>query len=384
MSIVNPKTAEDFYELLRRLDGSRPADEATIAQSELRSWAVLLSTGRSEIDRAFRQAFPDLSDALIDEWEQTYRLANDSARSLAERQARLRAHELTQKGAQRTALQDTLDATGAIANFVANRRDEVAFAGSEQEAIFQSTLQLGAGDFYDPLFREAVENLYANALPGKNIGQLTRPGRDKSTIVEIGAEWNSADNIIGRDAIGRQVETQRAEFQPPSRIVSFAPGTRVDAEDLNRVQESCVGGPLTAQEDLLDYSAVPAGLACWWFGVDLPVAGTEVVIDSQIDWRDRLIFGVVTYSPNRARLIVPSQANDDEYGGSNITQFNYQISLYTGTGSTGPGVYRGASAAGAGIELFSDTFGDLRMRANLDPSNAVGCLFVTPQLGKRP
>lgn len=397
--LINSKTAEEFYAYLQRLYGRTYGAQAedSVFQRQLRSWAVLLSTGRSDIDRAFRNAFPDLADELVSDWETAYNLPNDTARTLAQRQARIAAHERTQRGAARADLQDTLDVTDVLASFVANRRDEVLMAGSEDAGIFQTTLQLANEDFYDPILREAIETLYAHALPAKHIGALDRLGRDVSTVVETDAEWNSTSHYIGRDAIARQVHTARSEFMPPARVRSFAPGSRLDARDLNRLQETIAGCPLTKQLGLTDYSAVVAGLDAYWFGADCP-DGVPTQLDTSIDWRDRLIVCVCQYSyanAGSAVEMVPSGASDDQWGdnsngGNGDTDVSQNATgfacLYTGTGRTGASVFTaylvGTFAVTRSLEIYSDTSGDLYMSAVADDFYASGIVFATPQLGK--
>lgn len=397
--LVNSKTAEEFYAYLQRLYGRTYGAQAedSVFQRQLRSWAVLLSTGREDIDRAFLNAFPDLADELVSDWENALNLPNDTARNLAQRQARIAAHERTQRGAARGDLQNTLDVTNVLASFVANRRDEVLMAGSEDAAIFQTTLQLANEDFYDPILREAIETLYAQALPAKHIGALDRLGRDTSTVVETDATWNSTSRYVGRDAVGRQVSLTRSEFQPPARVRSYGPGSRIDARDLNRIQETIAGCALTKQLGLTDYSAVAAGLDTYWFGADCP-DGVPTQLDTSIDWRDRIIFCSCQYSyanAGSAVEMVPSGAGDDQWGDNsnggngdqdvsdNATGFAF---LYTGTGRTGASVFTsyivGSYTVTRSLELYSDTSGNLYLSAVDDSFYVSGVLFVTPQLGK--
>lgn len=399
MALIDTKTAEDYYAFLQRLYGRTygSTDESSVFQRQLRSWAVLLSLGRSEIDRAFRNAYPDMANELVMEWERAYNLPNDTARSLAQRQARLAAHEREQRGAARDELQSTLDATGVLGSFVANRRDEILIQGSEDNAIFQTTLQLANEDYYDPILREAIETIYGNTIPGKQTGALDALGRGHSTCVEVDAEWNSSDHYVGRDAIARQVTTLRTEFQPAARVRSFGPGSRIDARDLNRIQETTAGCPLTGGLNLTDYSSVNAGLDQYWFGAECP-NGVPTQIDSSIDWRDRMVFCVCQFSYANAGSavdFVPSGASDDQWGdNSNGGAGNQDVSqnasgfafLYTGTGRTGASVFTsyivGTFSVTRSLELYSDTSGDLYLSAVDDDFFVSGVLFVTPQLGK--
>jgi len=399
MALVDTRTAEDFYAYLQRLYGRSYGsnDESSIFQRQLRSWAVLLATGHADVDRAFANAFPDLADEMVTDWETAFNLPNDSARTLAERQARLGAHVRTQKGAARSDLQATLDATGALASFVANRRDEVLMAGSEDAAIFQTTLQLANEDFYDPILREAIETLYTNAIPAKHVGALDKLGRGQNVCVETEAEWNSTSHHVGRDTIARQVAVARTEFMSGNqvaRVRGFGPGSRLDAKDLNRIQETALGCPLTDELQLVDFSTVSAGLTQYWFGAEC-LDGVATLLDQSIDWRDRMLLALFTFSRDDVGTkvdIVPSGADDDQWGDNStggdgegdVDQSSEIIYVYTGSGSTGATVYRGFHTNDAiNLALYSDTAGDLYMLSTGDDYFASGVIFVTPDLDKR-
>lgn len=394
--LFDTKTADDFYALLARLYGTTygAQSEESVFQRQLRSWAVLLATGRSEIDRAFRQAFPDMSDALIAEWERAFRLPNDSARTLAQRQARVAAHERTNRGATREAVQDTLDATGHYAMFSANRRLEVEQTASEDAAIFQCLVQLAGEDFFHPIVRESIEILFRNSMPAKNIGALDNLEASASSVVEVGARWNSTHHYLDRDAIARPVALTREVYGQRARVKSFGPGSRIDARDLNRIQETIYGSALDGEDDLTSYSGAAVGLLTFWWGADL-ADGVPVLLDDSMDWRDRLMWTHFQFSRDdgATRLaITPGQADDDAWGNDSngglgaedVSQSVNVISLYTGTGSAASPTYRGFSSNSTPrIVLYSDTTGDLYALADGDDFHACGILWVTPDLGKR-
>jgi hypothetical protein len=380
MAILDTKTADDFYALLGRLSGKTYGAQTStsVFQRQLRSWSVLLALGRSEIDRAFRQAFPDLSDALIEEWEQAFLLPNDTVRTSAQRQARLAAHERTGRGAARDSLQDTLDTTGTIAHFTPNRRVDILYAGSEDAAIFQTALQLANEDFNDPIVREAVEILYENSLPAKNVGALDGLGRGWATCVEVGARWNSATHFLNRDAIARQATHTRTEYGQPARVKSYGPGTRLDAEHLNAIQETILGSALDGEPDLLDYSGVTVGLLTYWIGAALAVSPTVNTLDASIDWRDRLIWACLSF--DNTYDIVPGGTDDDRIAASEVQHF----CLYSGTGHSGTN-YEARGVAGGGERLFvNSASGDLEMTATPSAGYIAGIVWATEPLGKRP
>lgn len=399
MALVDTKTAEDLYALLQRLYGRTygSTDESSIFQRRLQAWAVLLATGRADCDRAFRNAYPHMADELISEWELALNLPNDSARTLAQRQARLAAHERTNRGAAREQLQATLDASEIFGEFVANRRDEVLMAGSEDAAILQTTLQMSNEDFYDPILRQAFETLYGNSLPAKHTGAIDRLGFGQSTVVEVGAKWNSATHFLGRDAIGRQVAVPRTEFQPRARVRGFGPGSRLNADDLNRIQETMFGCPLTLEPGMLDFSAVSAGIETFWFGVRL-FDGAAVNMDASMDWRDRMVLAIFAFSRDGAgtrRSIVPGQADDDKWGdvangGDGDTDVSQGIAytyVYTGAGGDGTTQhtgfwYTGTVGASPSIAIYSTAGGNITALSDGDDFSVCGVIFVTPDLGK--
>lgn len=374
--MLDVKTAEDFYELLRRLYGDTygSRDEDSVFQRQLRAWGVLLALGRSEIDRAFRQAFPTLSDALIDGWERVYRFPNDSARTLAQRQARLAAHERTQQGATRSGLQNALDATETTAAFSATRRDEVLLAGSEPAAIYQTTLQLANEDFWDPIVRSAIETIFGNALNAKNVGALSRLGHGHSTCVEVGARWGSSEHFVGRDALVRQVAVEREERGAYARVRSYGPGSRIDAADLNAMQETAVATGLDGERGLHHFEPLQVpGLITRWFGAQL--TDTALVLDRRIDWRDRMVWVCATES--QSVDLRPGESGDNTYG----TLTSTPVWLYA---YTGPGDYRGHSAdtSGAYWSIYASTDGELMLQASTGETfNVVGAIWATEKLG---
>ncbi len=375
MALLNVKTADDFYAYLRRLAGDTYGSQSdeSVFQRQLRAWAVLLALGRSEIDRAFENAYPDLADAMVEQWERAFNLPNDSARTLAQRQARIAAHERTMRGAARDDLQDSLDATGTTVHFVANRRDEVEVAGSVDAAIFQTTLQFANEDFYNPIVRNAIETLYGNALPAKNVGALDKLGPGHSSCVETDAKWGSSTHFVGRDALARQISTPRTERSPvKARIRTYGPGSRLDAEDLNAIQETLLGAPLVGQPNLTTYATQTPGIVTRWFAITPTGGGTPDVLDNSIDWRDRMI--LINVQQSATRNLRPGQADDNKYGVPDTAGY---AAFYSGPGSAGGATYQ---AIFNGSTYHVTAAGVLRI---INGGHVVGVIWGSEKVGMR-
>ncbi len=270
----------------------------------------------------------------------------------------------------------TLDATGITAGFVANRREEVLVAGSEDAAIFQTTLQFANEDFYNPIVRSAVETLFGNALPARNVGALDRLGPGHSSCVEVGAKWASTEHFVGRDALARSVAVARTERAPTkARVRSYGPGSRLDAEDLNAIQETLLGAPLTGRPNLTSYVLTDPGIHTRLLGIEPTGGGVPDLVDDSIDWKDRMI--LINAQWSGVRNLLPNQADEDKYGFGAPDEAGY-VAFYSGPGSAAGATYQGISDGGH--TFWVTTGGDLRVT---DGGVIVGFIWASEKVGMR-
>lgn len=348
MDVIETPSEDDFLALLNRLAGTTygPQTADSVWQRTLHAWCVLLRLGRESIDRAFRQTFQELSDELIAEWEQAYKLPNDIARTVAERQRRVADTELTSRGAARVDLEAALSIASATAQFSGNLADGVAMAAAPEESVFQAALHLTNEEFYNPAIRAAVERVFMRAIPARNHGQLDDTALNAASSVVIGARLSDDDSYFDRDALIRQESVAfvpewqsatsslpRSPGTQPARMKSFGPGTKLKSRDINRIQEGMLASWLNGDgldAEVKQYVDTPLGLVTRWFSYSA-ANNTEVVIDDELDWRDRFLVVHVKFS--NGTDIRPGSGADTSQGiSSTSTQ-----ALYTGPGGTAGG-----------------------------------------------
>ena len=346
MALADTPTVDDFWRLLQRLAGSSygPEDEESVWQGTLRAWAVLLQLGRESIDRAFRQAYPGLSDDLIEEWETAFQLPNDAARTIAERQKRLADTEKNAKGGSRPALDGALGVASDTAQLTGNRADSVAMSGAPEAAVFQAALHFTNEEFYNPSVRQAAERICGRAINARNVGQLDDASAQASSVVRLGARHADPSFYFDRDGLLRQEFLPRLSPLQPSRVKSFGPGSKLRASDINRIQEgmlsSLMHGDGLDTDVNLYASAMPGMVTRWfaWSGANLD----EVVIDDTMDWRERLV--VMHSSHSDTFDIRPGGAADYSQGLAPLSDLHV---VYTGPGSLPAGTtYRAVEATG--------------------------------------
>lgn len=370
MALKDTPDVEDFYDYLRRLFGSTygPEDRVVTAgtdpiwQQQLRSWAVLLQLGRDSIDRAFRQTFPALSDELISEWEQVFRLPNDTARTIAERQARLAAIERTHRGGDLANLRDALRTESAPVTISGNLRDDTIFSGAEDDAIFQATIQLTVDEYTNPTIRQAVERIFWSMAPARNLGDKGLMAEAEKATRFVGTRHADPNHYLDIDSLIRQTSVARKSPLQVSRMVSYGPGSKLRAHDLNRIQEGMMPSILFGDgTKVVDTSGVDAGGVRLWFSYTT-ATGVEDVIDDSIDWRNRFV--VLYIAEVSGTDIRPGQAADDEQG---LVHDVNPLALYTGPGNTsggGTGEYRARSLPSNGSWIYArDTDGALIARS---------------------
>lgn len=348
MGVIETPSEDEFWELLNRLAGTTygPQEADSTWQRTLRAWSVLLRLGRESIDRAFRQAYPELSDELIADWERTYKLPNDIARTLGERQRRVADTERYSNGASCSALEGALGVASATAQFSGNLADSVSMSATPEESVFHAALHLTNEEFYNPAIRAAAERVFGRAVPARNIGQLDDLSMNASSSVAIGIRLADEDSFLDRDAIIRQESVAHiAEWQSatttlpkspgtqPARMKSFGPGTVLKSRDLNRIQEGMLASWLNGDgldAEVKQYVDTPAGLVTRWFSFSA-TNNTEVVIDDELDWRDRFLVVHLKFSDGTD--IRPGGGADTSQG---VASTSMQ-SLYTGPGGTAGG-----------------------------------------------
>lgn len=311
---------QSYLRLLLRLmpDGySQDPDGPRV--TELEAYATALWVGRVAIDRAITQAFQDQATELLEEWERAYELPNDAARTIEERQARVRAAELATAGASKDHVEAALQAVASSAATVVSSRSQVEASAALDEMIYQIGIQLDLDDWDDPATRRAVARLLRRMMPARlhpvpgfrpEGGTSSAPDTEGPLFVTEGAKWGGTQ-ILGQTVLHRQSDTTYEVREPTNRYREYGPLSKLTAADLNAIQDltlmaPCTGdGVITAFHDAgTDMAIVHVSALC--------TASDETVLDDSIDWRDRFVMPVFQQSTDDIR---PGQTDDTTAAG---------------------------------------------------------------------
>lgn len=125
---------------------------------------------------------------------------------------------------------------------------------------------------------------------------------------------------------------------------NFAPGSKLKSRDLNRIQEGMLASWLNgdgSDTDVLKFDLTPLGLITRWFSFAAANV-TEVVLDDELDWRDRFV--VIHSKYVDGTDIRPGGPNDTAQA---LDPLPNAQALYTGPGSTAGGTtYTSTQATG--------------------------------------
>lgn len=344
--------------LLKRLLPSGYAETRPLLD-EIECWAAMLYDGHTLPQRIANESFVALTSELLDEWEREYGLPNDAARTPAERQDRLVAAERAIGGAIRTRVEDALRAISADANWLTTTQADIFYDDltTWPSLIYQHVVQLSASEWASPAVRRASARVVQRMSAARSHFQHGYTDPNEAIVVKVDAEWGSADHVVGRDAIGREVAVTLDRYEQVATLRRYGPLSKIRAADLNAVQDNTLFQRVT---DGVELDAVPgcaAGRIAIAFAVEVP-AGTTVLCDAAASWLERL---VTVWTSTASDDIRPGEVNDEFVGTSTLAQKLW----YTGAGATDVGAAASAFSALLDTDVYlyaDDTNGRLKIR----------------------
>lgn len=384
-------TPADYLALLQRLlpDGySSDPDGPRV--TELEAYAYALWIGRVAIDRAMAQALVDRTTELLPEWEQAMRLPNDASRSIEERQERLVAATRAQAGASAERLEAVLASVAPLASVVANTQSEIEASAALDSMIWHIGVQLDATELDDPATRRSVARILWRQLPARlhpvpgfrSVDTTSSPAAAQSRLFEqLGPKWGTlgvTDPALGRWALRPQDATTYEIREPANRHREYAGLVRLDAEDLNALQDLTLM-QAAAGADVADaYTAAGDDMAIIHFAHTV-AAASVVLIDDSRNWLDRYVLTALRYSDPGTDMR-PGQASDTTIGTS--TGVSGLWSTLDGGAGTPSGDYW---TFATDLHLFA-ALGDGRLwfsNRTASEVSIVGVCVGSPDLGKR-
>ena len=293
---------------MRRLQGRGGyADtEESLRYRELLALATAAGIGSNTISRAGAQAFVHRATELLEEWERAYRLPNDAARTVLERQQRLMAQERISGGGMKGNIEGLLQAflNDGVATLLGAGVDAVGFEGAEEETAFNQVVFVSAATLDDPEQRRMANTVLDRIMPAKGRRQHTL--HDADLLVDsIDCEWASTLNRFDRTAILADTAGSRGSSRTPARHVSYGPRTKLRAGDLNTIQERVCWGNA---ESPSNHSHGGTGGISMVGSIEAPVGTTD--FDETHDYRDRMIWAMAAHSNLDIR---PGEASDFAY-----------------------------------------------------------------------
>ncbi len=315
---------ESLHDLLRRLQGvgGYSTDEDGARDRELLALAHILRMGMESIDAASENTFPAVATELLTEWELEYRLPNDAARTIEQRQARLIAAMSAVGGDDLDNLLAALRQIAASAFPIKLNGNTWSADGSTPNSIFQTAVTLAQADWESPLIRKGIRSVLQRLLPVEYWGQHQQADLEDAIGVKDDATWASALHVIGRDFIRAQTVAGYTVRDPPCRRRNYGASSKIRAADLNAIQDDLLWRGATSLLEALpgaDMIAFAASIG----------AGATVQIDSG-DWRDRYLANFFVWSDTDIR---PGQALD-KIGG---IATRASALMYSKTGGAGTG-----------------------------------------------
>jgi hypothetical protein len=314
--------------LLVRLQGvgGYASGDDSLRVKELLSLAAVLSISSATIKAALANAHRKQSTELLADYEREYRLANDAARSIEERQKRLAyVHSIPEQVSQ-AALTSLLQraAAGAVAI-----RIDAGHAGSWQSAGELATMQSAV---YDPAYteksRRSLLAMMRRYMPAWSYGQHATDQYNPFSSFTSGAKYAFQNTLEPASAVERVVcsddvatwgssqllnetaianDSNDIDFLPryPARISPFAPASRIERKALLRLQENIFAAATGTGNGI----AKPDTTRARFFALSL-AAGANAYVDT-FDYSGSLVKYTIQVSSSDIR---PSGAADADMG----------------------------------------------------------------------
>lgn len=303
MTTFPTEAPEVFRRLVAALRGDGYSSlVSSYVQRENFAHAHAAEMASSTVSRAFWETTGLYSFESLDEWEAALHLPNDAPRNAQQRAERIRvirAIPAAQASTEKLELLLQLIAPSAL--LLANTEARIACDRGIAEDAFQILCVLSDADFDDNHKRETCREFVRRAAPYR-CGQHGHP-RD---LVATGHDlrWGDPLSFFDRDAIRQTTElaagAEAYDNLPEAcrycRVVPYAQLSKLRAADWNRIQDATLMGATTEKTG----GAITAGQVRRMFACSVGASST-LVLDSSVDWRERMITGSIFVSASDAR-----------------------------------------------------------------------------------
>lgn len=357
--VGDDSNAEKILQALLRLqgEGGYASDDDSARVKELAALALVLADGSSALEAIEWGMFPQYAEELLAEHERATRAPNDAARSLEERRARLVAHRAMVPNGSEVELGRALDFAGVSGALDFVLRASVEMSASDDAAIFQSAMVL---QDWTPKVRRAAAAVLRRFLPAWQYGQLRHHLPEEMLVTDAALRWAESD-LCGQSALYVAPSTAHVADRARSRVKSYAPGTRMNARDLNAIQSALLCAPLPGVDNEALASSLGAARVIF-FSASLATASTSQILTG--DFRHRYVRVLYSTSTTDIR---PGQAGD-------TTSAPWTEDLWaTMTGVSSPNLrsVAGWNLTCSATEIgLSNTSGSTR--------RVFGCLIISP------
>ncbi|MCB9603325.1 MAG: hypothetical protein H6721_26690 [Sandaracinus sp.] len=396
-TFVDAERTEALLFALRQLAGrgGYTEEDGTAREAIVGAQAYAGSFGSTAVARAAAELFAHAADETLLEWEQLLGLPNDVARSNTQRRERLAAVFAATGGHTYAFERAIAKLTWRVdPTLLTNTSSDADIA--ERSSIAQTAILLDEDDHVPsavgdtPHEKLALAEALQRAYPAHALGQLTRGARMEACFASArGARWGANASADGADAdIGKVIldadppQIGLADtLRYPVRDVSFAQLTRLDAEDLLRVERKL--GWHASQNDALATTGIDTqgvGGTALWFNFTVGASSTVTVAAESLRDRIATVYAAGGTSGNRQ----PGDASDAD--GGDVTTFSDV--WYTG-GAADDTSYRSNDLSDGVVTYTGSRFAyntavGLRfVNAEASPMEVWGVMLFTPELGKR-
>lgn len=326
-TFVDEDRAQQLLLAIRQLAGRGGTTEqdGSAREAIAGAQAYAAAFGSTSVARAAAELFTHTAEETITEWEQALALPNDVARSIDERRERLVAVLAASQGQayaiDRAVSQLTWRSPPQLLTNTSSDGDL-----AEPSSIVQTAILLDEDDHFPsavgdtPHEKLALAAALQRAYPAHALGQLSRGARMTKCFASArGARWGANDAADGNDAdIGKAIldadppQIGLADtLRYPVRDTSFAQLTRLDAEDLNRVQRKLLWHA-SKNDGLATTGLSTQGVvgSAIWFCFTVPASSTVTVHMASLADRMVTIYAAGGTSGSRR----PGEVNDSDGG----------------------------------------------------------------------
>lgn len=247
-------------------------------------------------------------------------------------------------------------------------RARVVQEDATPETILQSVVLVDDEAYDDPARARNIDIL-SRVLPARALGQWMREGLlDEMLVTSVAPTWGGSEKL-GRTALGTVSPIARNHVRPPARYRDYGPYSRLAAADLNRIQDASLFFRDNAPSGTWP-NVIQEGFAARFFDFTA-AASTTVILDTSIDWRDRLVTVVLKATGTDVR---PGKASQHLFNPSTVQV----VQFYTGTG--GPSYEKALTGMFLAVDSLS---GALQLRNGPGVVYGAGMVVATGAVGGR-